>query len=125
MAATGTTMVEWLRLLSDSAGRQEKIAEPVVQKKESAETMKLKHTARQVRFNLEGATVHEIEPYSEIYGIHPGTFAFEKNGFVVLLDKRTAGNWLTAATIGHNAPEDTDEAECLDSALSRGSCDET
>lgn len=53
-----------------------------------------------VRIDLSACTEHEITPYSEVYGIHPRDFAFERNGFVVLLAPGT-GHWLRAATITH------------------------
>lgn len=34
-------------------------------------------TRRRVRFDLDAVTLHEIPPYSEIYGVHPRTFVFD------------------------------------------------
>lgn len=38
---------------------------------------------RRVRFDLEAATLHEITPYAEIYGVHPRLFDFDKGFWMV------------------------------------------
>jgi len=38
---------------------------------------------RHVHFNMDAITVHEICPYSEVYGIHPRTFDFDKHFWMV------------------------------------------
>jgi len=44
-----------------------------------------KPRSRNVSFDLEAASEHEVTPYSEIYGLHPSEFMFERNGFIMLL----------------------------------------
>lgn len=39
-----------------------------------------KNKERHVTFNLELNTLHEITPYSEVYGVHPRLFNFDKHG---------------------------------------------
>mmetsp|Transcript_13236 Transcript_13236/g.24617 ORF Transcript_13236/g.24617 Transcript_13236/m.24617 type:complete len:165 (-) Transcript_13236:287-781(-) len=42
---------------------------------------------RRVRFSLEESTVHEISPYSEIYGLHPSRFHFARDGELMPLEE--------------------------------------
>lgn len=60
---------------------------------------------RRVRFDLGAVTVHEVTPYSQVYGVHPRDFAFERDDYMVLLAPGT-GHWLTAATVGSDSPLD-------------------
>jgi len=36
-----------------------------------------------VRFNLGESSVHEVTPYSEIYGLHPREFVFDRHAYLV------------------------------------------
>jgi len=36
-----------------------------------------------VRFNLGDSSVHEVTPYSEIYGLHPREFVFDRHAYLV------------------------------------------
>jgi len=38
---------------------------------------------RRVHFDLSASTAHEIPPYSEIYGLHPREFVFDRNFYAV------------------------------------------
>uniref|UniRef100_A0A7S4SBH1 Uncharacterized protein n=1 Tax=Alexandrium monilatum TaxID=311494 RepID=A0A7S4SBH1_9DINO len=38
---------------------------------------------RRVRFNLDAITRHEVVPYSEIYGLHPSEFVFDRDFYLV------------------------------------------
>mmetsp|Transcript_1984 Transcript_1984/g.3718 ORF Transcript_1984/g.3718 Transcript_1984/m.3718 type:complete len:294 (-) Transcript_1984:135-1016(-) len=40
-------------------------------------------STRRVQFNMDAVTVHDICPYSEVYGIHPRTFDFDKHFWMV------------------------------------------
>lgn len=74
---------------------------------------------RKVRFDMAAVKVHEVIPYSEVYGVHPRDFAFERDGFMYLLEPGT-GHWLTAATVGSHAPLEWPEAEDSDATLEDG-----
>jgi len=39
--------------------------------------------ARHVSFDFEATEVHELIPYSEIYGLHPREFVFDRNFYVI------------------------------------------
>lgn len=39
--------------------------------------------ARRVQFDISATTVHHICPYSEVYGLHPRTFDFDRNFWMV------------------------------------------
>lgn len=38
---------------------------------------------RRVRFEMASVAVHEIVPYSELYGVHPRYFDFDKNYYMI------------------------------------------
>eukprot|EP00931_Biecheleriopsis_adriatica_P079004 TRINITY_DN5241_c0_g1_i2.p1 TRINITY_DN5241_c0_g1~~TRINITY_DN5241_c0_g1_i2.p1 ORF type:complete len:269 (+),score=37.88 TRINITY_DN5241_c0_g1_i2:53-859(+) len=40
-------------------------------------------STRRVKFDLSATTVHQICPYSEVYGLHPRTFDFDRNFWMV------------------------------------------
>lgn len=40
-------------------------------------------SGRRVRFNLTACTTHEVTPYSEVYGVHPREFVFDRHFYMV------------------------------------------
>jgi len=50
----------------------------LVKKAEASEAQ-----ARRVSFDFEATEVHKIIPYSEIYGLHPREFVFDRNFYVI------------------------------------------
>jgi len=55
--------------------------------------------SRKVQFDLDACSVHEITPYSEVYGVHPRDFVFDKRFCMipavhyVPVDVLAANNW--------------------------------
>jgi len=44
---------------------------------------RLRRWQRTVRFDLSSVSVHEVTPYSEIYGMHPRDFVFDRDFYMV------------------------------------------
>jgi hypothetical protein len=36
-----------------------------------------------VRFDMDACVVHEVQPYEEVYGIHPRDFVFDRNFYML------------------------------------------
>jgi hypothetical protein len=66
-------------------------------------------TYSRVRFDLDAITIHEVVPYSEVYGLHPREFVFEKNFYMT-----PSGGTFGFASL-HESAQDDDASESDDS----------
>jgi len=67
-------------------------------------------SSRRVAFDFDANTIHEITPYSEIYGLHPREFVFDRHFFMV----PSSGDHGFCG-IGSES-DDVDEDDCEDCA---------
>jgi hypothetical protein len=60
-----------------------------------------------VRFNLGDSSVHEVTPYSEIYGLHPREFVFDRHAYLV----PAKGPFGFVGVCSNDRSDETDEEE--------------
>jgi hypothetical protein len=73
---------------------------------------------RRVCFDLEANIVHEVQPYEEVYGLHPREFVFGRNFCMIpaggdygFVDFLTAERRLLRAEAGHDDSESDEELD--------------
>lgn len=69
---------------------------------------------RRVRFDLEPASVHEVTPYAELYGVHPRDFVFGKGHCMIPAFNFVPVDVLAAYQWGGVEPgqEEVDDDDC-------------
>eukprot|EP00933_Yihiella_yeosuensis_P018781 TRINITY_DN15323_c1_g1_i2.p1 TRINITY_DN15323_c1_g1~~TRINITY_DN15323_c1_g1_i2.p1 ORF type:complete len:185 (+),score=25.65 TRINITY_DN15323_c1_g1_i2:89-643(+) len=73
---------------------------------------------RRVHFNLDAIETYEVEPFSEVYGIHPRDFVFGKDYSIIPAFQHIAMDVLVAERLsasrqkdGHSNNEDSEDSE--------------
>jgi len=80
----------------------------------TADNKGLHEDVRRVHFCLDVATLHEITPYSEVYGLHPRDFVFDRDFYMVPAAPGGYVDFLAAMQCDWPAEEDEEDQEWIE-----------